>query len=710
MILYLKDWKKYPKAVLHTNTKNVSFLRTAALLKKMGVKNHSFLLALHNPALLNVDPWSPNLTQVEIEMIVEEIKHNFWYFIREVYRVPPAAGTTPIMLKANRANISYFWLFFNHLTTLLIQPRQTGKSLAYTTVNVYLAITNPNYNISVLLKDDALRVKTAEKHKVSFEYLPPYLNMLDKRDVKNTERIAIKAFNTSINFAVGQKDAKAADNIGRGMTTPSVCIDEFAYTRNIAITMPAMLAGTVAAREQADAANVPYGISLLTTPGKLSTGEGRYAYKIYQEAFRWFEKLLDSKDIDELMDYILKNSSYKQEPIVLLEYNHRQLGYTDEWLVKRIEISRAEGDDAEADFLNKWATGTLVHPLNKRVLEIIDRSRTKPIANYISDYGYILRLYQTEREFFEGNRSSYYIISVDPSEAVGSDDIGVCIVDAYSGKVIGGANINETSIPVFSKFLADLLMKLPNSILMVERKSTGLAVLDTVVEFLDTHNINAFKRIFSWVVDDLDKFISNYPEIKAKRVYDFNVYIKLKKYFGFATSGTGRTSRSNLYGSIIKGAGKYIGEYVRDEVLVNQILSLTIRNNRVDHPEGGHDDMVIAWLLAYWFMTEAKHKDFYGIDGSKILNKAIDAELIQDATPEEREKILYQERLRAKITELLDSIKNTKNDMLAVRILGKINFLKEKIDPKYSKAVNVDSIIKEMNFYKRLKKIGMIKD
>ena len=244
MILFLEDWKKYPDATLQLNTKNTSFVRLAKLLKHMGIENHGFPLTILNPALMDIDPWDPDLTPAQIKMITDECKENFWYFIREVYRVPPAAGTIPIMLKANRANISYFWLFFLHITTYLIQPRQTGKSLAYTTIDIYLLDLLVNYNVSVLLKDDTLRVNTAGKHKAGFDYLPPYLNMLDKRDVKNTERIALKSFNTSINFYVGQKDVKSADNTGRGMTTPTAQIDEFAYTRNIEITMPAMLAGT----------------------------------------------------------------------------------------------------------------------------------------------------------------------------------------------------------------------------------------------------------------------------------------------------------------------------------------------------------------------------------------------------------------------------------------------------------------------------------
>ena len=263
---------------------------------------------------------------------------------------------------------------------------------------------------------------------------------------------------------------------------------------------------------------------------------------------------------------------------------------------------------------------------------------------------------------------------------------------------------------MFSRFLADLLIKLPNSVLMVERKSTGSSIMDSVIEILDAEGINAFKRIFSWVVDELEKYAPAYPELFDRRIRDFGLYIKFKKHFGFATSGNGKTSRSKLYGSVIKGAGKYISEFINDKVLADQLLGLTVRNGRIDHVEGGHDDMVIAWLLGYWFMTEAKNKDFYGIDSSKILSSAVDAELIQDATPEEREYIRYQERLREKINELLVDLENTVDPTTALRIIGKINVLKEGIDLRYNKSFNVDAILNEMKFYKKLKKLNMIRD
>ena len=56
MILFLQDWIKYPNAIVHTSTKNQSFIDLANIYKKMGIKNYYFHLQLHDRRLEFVDP------------------------------------------------------------------------------------------------------------------------------------------------------------------------------------------------------------------------------------------------------------------------------------------------------------------------------------------------------------------------------------------------------------------------------------------------------------------------------------------------------------------------------------------------------------------------------------------------------------------------------------------------------------------------------
>jgi hypothetical protein len=133
-------------------------VRMAQMYKEMGLANNSFMLALFNPKLQGVDPYSPDLSIEQMAMIAVECKSNFWFFIREILKAPAIAGGEAIRFQANRGNMALYWLFFNHVTTILIQIRQTGKSFSTDGLMVYLMnIRCTNTMINLLTKDDILR-------------------------------------------------------------------------------------------------------------------------------------------------------------------------------------------------------------------------------------------------------------------------------------------------------------------------------------------------------------------------------------------------------------------------------------------------------------------------------------------------------------------------------------------------------------------------
>ena len=245
MILFKEDWDKYPEAFPDFNTTNKSFLRTAQIYKKMGVENCLFHLALHDQSLVGVDPHDPNLDNDTIDRIVTEVKINPWYFFREVVRLGATAGPDAIPLKGNRGNISLYWLFFNHITTMLIQPRQTGKSVSTDCLMVYLfGIATVSTDVSLLTKDDSLRVKNVARVKVILEELPYYLRFKTPRDTYNTEKLSLSRLNHNYVTNVAQQSKKAALNIGRGMTNAINQVDEIAFIANIETTLPALLAAS----------------------------------------------------------------------------------------------------------------------------------------------------------------------------------------------------------------------------------------------------------------------------------------------------------------------------------------------------------------------------------------------------------------------------------------------------------------------------------
>jgi len=691
MILFLEDWKKYPGAAPNYATTNTTWVRLAGVYHKMGIKNCLFHLALVDQRLVNIDPHSKNLTEQEVAMIIDEIAINPWYMLREIIRVPPVAGVDPVPLRANRGNIGLYWLFHNHITSMLILPRQTGKSVAAdaNTVSLLTGLC-VNTDISLLTKDDALRVKNVKRIKDMISCLPEYLHLRSNKDTNNTEKVTIQRLGNTLLTAVAQASKKAALNLGRGMTNAINVIDEFAFINNIKTTLSALLASAGAARDEAKLLGAPHGTIFTTTPGYLSSESGEFAHRVYNDSFRWSEKIFDTKDNEEAVNMVVKNSSSGKEQVVI-DLNHRQLGYTDEWLRKKISDAMAEGSSIEAEFLNIWPDGTSTSIISKEKLKLIKDSIINDPRVDVSTYGYIIRWFVTEDKL----SNMLVVAGLDTSDAVGEDGIGLIMRDVATGAVVGSGDFNETNTITFAKWLADFLISHPNILLIPERKSTGISIIDALIEILLHNDVDPFTRIFNWVVNDY----------KAKETYssdvincpfsrrDPSVYVKYRKQFGYATAGAGRSSRTMLYGEIFNASISYTADSVRDSKLVNQLSGLVVKNNRIDHGSGNHDDLVIAWLLCHWFLAKAENLSFYNIPTHKVLTSVAEAVIEEQGGAEAVEAKEYQLELKAEIDELIDKLKEENVPLRRAMITNKLRYLYRDVDVNIIQVFNLDTLL-----------------
>ena len=76
------------KVYIHKTTTNKSFLAMHNLLKDLNITNNKFFLRIYDKKLIDIDPFSENLTYEQKARILKEIKINPWYFIREIIRIP----------------------------------------------------------------------------------------------------------------------------------------------------------------------------------------------------------------------------------------------------------------------------------------------------------------------------------------------------------------------------------------------------------------------------------------------------------------------------------------------------------------------------------------------------------------------------------------------------------------------------------------------
>ncbi len=695
-ILFKDDWNDYPTAIVDYNTTNESFKRLVFLYKNMGVENAEFILALYQPDLVGVDPFDPDLSQETKFKISMECRYNAWYFFREVARLPPNAGTVPVRFRANRGNIAMYWSFFNHVDFGLLQPRQTGKSVSADVLFTGLKdIWASNTTINLITKDLALRNNNVERLKEIRALLPDYIYYPNRIDADNSEIITNHKLGNRYKTSVGRNDKIAADKLGRGLTVPIMHFDELAYINLIEISLPVALSSGSAAREEAASVNQPYGNVYTTTAGKINSRDGGYAYRFLTGGAIWDERYFDLKNQAEL-ERVVDLASSGVKPLIYGAFNHRQLGKTDQWLFQKLRESASEGEIADRDYLNIWTTGNEGSPLNTEEKEAVKSSEREIDYMDISEEGYTIRWYIPEHEIESRMASSKFVAGNDPSDALGAenDATGLVIIDAYTHDVICTGRYNETNLSRFSKWLAKLLIRFPNITFVPERKSSGMAILDTMIIHLTVEGVDPFKRIYNLIVDDPNKYSTEWKEIQrpvnARPSY---FYDRFKRYFGFNTSGSGAHSRDNLYGAALKSAIRLGGKRIYDKTLINEILSLTIRNGRIDHSQGNHDDMVVSFLLAHWFCTKAKHLDVYGIDATKVFSDTEIDKVKMSKTEVHRHN--QQKEYMNEFNRLMEELKVANDPMTISKLEMRLKQLSGRFDIQESMGNSIDAMIKQ---------------
>lgn len=692
MILFLKDWNYYSTAIIDDKTTNRSFIRIAALYKSMGIKNHAFMLALINPNLQGIDPFDPRLSVEQMAMVAMECKINPWYFFREILKAPAIAGGEAIRFEANRGNMALYWLFFNHITVILIQIRQTGKSFSVDgLITLLLNIVCTSTSINLLTKDDILRSANITRLKEIDSELPFYLKQRGKGDANNTEELTVKSLGNSYRAHVPQKSPKMALNLGRGLTSPIFHIDEAPFQSNIGISLPAALSAGTAARDSARRNDEPYGTILTTTAGKKDDRDGKFIFDLLCNSAEWSEPFFDANDLLELEKLIRKNSR-SGELRVNCTFNHKQLGKSDEWLKRAIEEAMVSGEAADRDFFNVWTSGTQSSPLPISILERM-RASHQPVAytNISNPDGYITKWYIPEDEIEYRMANGNFALGVDSSDASGGDDISFYLIDIRTAETIAAGNYNETNLITFAAWLCNWFVKYLNITGIIERRSSGAMILDYLILMLPAKGIDPFKRLFNRAVNDFEDYQDRWREISTpmgRRRGD--TLVVHKKTFGFSTSGGGLTSRTELYSTTLQMAAKHSADKIKDLTTINQITGLTTRNGRVDHQLGEHDDMVIAWLLCFWLITQGKNLSHYGIDSKSILCEVSKPKLLDNRTAYEYHE---QQRIRAEIEELYEKIKRENDDNIVQRLEFKLRTLNRSLILEEGEIFSVDDLI-----------------
>ena len=610
MILYLEDWTRYPGAIIDNRTNNESFLKLAALLRAMGVRNHFFLLALHQPLLQGVDPFSDELTYLQKEAIVIECRYNPWYFFREVLRV--GVGASASRFRANRGLVSMIWTYFNCIDYSMIMPRQRGKSVTADGLNIYqLLFGMRESEIFLFTKDISLRKKNIKRLKETISRLPRWLNPTNGDDLDNTEVVTCVAMGNLLKTGVGQAQVDRANNVGRGESLKLTQTDEGVVIPNVHISVPVLMSATTAAREQAQENGETFCNIFTSTAGKRDTPEGSFMYNLIHDGMYWNEILYDCNNAAETLA-VVKNKCKTKRVIINGTFSHRQIGVTDAEHLERVALATGDRDQIDQDHYNRWTNGSMSSPLSTELNEVIAAGERDPVYIELTDDKYIIEWNIPRSEIVECMSKNHHLITLDSSNAVGRDANGLVFINIKDMSVTATCSVSEANLLIYGMWLHVLLLRFLQSTLVVENKSSGQALMDTVAALLLADGINPFKRIYNRVVDQHLTYAKEYKSLEQIHDIDGNIiYERLKGKMGIMTTGN---SRAFLYDTVLLDAVKSTGHLIRDRGLSAEIRGLVIKKGRVDHPTGGHDDLCISWLMGHWMIKYSKNLSYYGIN------------------------------------------------------------------------------------------------
>lgn len=583
------------------DTANTSFLKLAAILDAKGINDCFFFLRLNDKKLRGVDPYDPDLSDEMKFRIFKECSENRWYFYREVFRVTEAGTSVEAgggtMFKLNRGNLAYLWAMELNISAYLIMPRQTGKTWAAIADAVWTHQFIRGSNILHFNKNQKDANDNLRRIQDAIRMLPLYLQhsnldnleAIDKRRVKNNEKTIRNVINATIEAMASAGNEAKADAMARGRTASKIWFDELGFIFFNEAIYAAATPAYEKAREVAEENGIPYAISITTTPGDLATPHGAFAHHMMESAITFQEEMYTWKR-KKLFD-VIHNTPDKTD-YIFIQFNHLQLGETDEWYLKRAKKLN-NPLRARREYLMEWINTNGNSPFDPDDLEIIgDIANQKKLQAEVYKINKYFNLYVYDE--YHGKKP--VIIGVDVSGNLGRDSTAIVVVNPETLMPMAFFKSNMIPSDQLRKLLVTLVNKrYPNCILTIENNSIGKPLLDELRETSISRVLYKERK-----KRNIDQGVNSFTKKRTRDVIEY----------GHNTNQVTRAQMMEMLESIVHNSHSHVAF----PELYDEIKFLEIKNGRIDHNSATHDDCVMAYMGALWIIrygTGLKNKGIY---------------------------------------------------------------------------------------------------
>ena len=587
-----------PQTVYYQDTStNQSFMKMHYFLKAKGIKNNKFFLAIYDAGLMGVDPRDPNLPLEMKLRIFRECMTNYWYFIREVVRVPEEGGVvgSGIRYELSRANLAMSYMFVYNINQFVECPRQHGKTIAALCWYLWVfnfGATNVNLMFSNKKHDDSKR--NLKKLKAIRESLPEYLRLEstigpDGKQIKvpNTAETLQNPVNKNIITTLpGARTKELAEGAGRGATMAIQYYDEFAFLPYNDIVYAAAAPAFSKASENAEKNSVPYGMLITTTPGDLTTREGKFADDMRNNATEWNEQFYDLNK-EQIQNLIGSN---KNSTFMHIRYTYQMLGKGAKYFDKMIRELNKDWSKIRREVLLEWSKTADDSPFNREDLDIIEAQvKDEPIS--ILRFG---KAGQFVMKFWDSiSPGSLYppIIGVDVASGIHKDASAITIIDSQTTKVLATFKSNFITMPELADMIYRFITNYAKNAICVIENNGGFG--SSVLQMLLRTSVK--QNLYYEIKDRIDE--EQFDGITVRK------RPRKCKVYGVTSSFQKRNEVIELLHQRVQ---HHRDKFATKE-LYDELCTMVVKpNGKIEHSEDSHDDLVFSYLWALYVFYHGK--------------------------------------------------------------------------------------------------------
>lgn len=573
------------------STNNQSFLDMHYFLKAKGIKNNDFHLLIIDADLARVDPRDPNIGQMYKSRILRECLINYWYFIREIVRIPIEGEINGIKFKLHRGNLALNFGFTMNWNMFIELPRQQGKTISIC-CRLLWEFNFGSRNSSFMFinkKHEDAKLNLARVKKIR-KLLPSYLQLSNEVGVSGKKlKIADRAETldhpingNSIVTLPSARSKALANQLGRGCTQPRQWYDEFAFIPHVKDVYMSATPAYKTASMNAKANRNPYGIIISTTPGDLTTEEGQTAFGMKENAIPFNEAFYDrtQQELDEMI-YGNDNSNF-----IYIRFTYQQLGMSEDWFREMVIELQKDWSTIRREVLLEWASISDKSPFTKEDLNVVKGLIKEPIDTImIGPKLYQMYIYERFDMRFPP------LVGVDVSGGYNKDSSAITIVDSRTTRVVGCLNCNYISTGDLARVIQELVMRyMPNAIVNIERNGGfGSSVISYLLQTPIKRNL--YFEIKDRVLEERSDGIHTVRHKQKTKVYGLD--------------STDKT-RDRLM-EILRERMNYHKDKFISPIIYHELETLELKKNgRVEHCNDGHDDQIFSYLLALYMWYEGK--------------------------------------------------------------------------------------------------------